>query len=150
MVTRSKGVDVFTEDALIYTRVAVLPEKQKVITWINRANFSLHALERFVERSGCALGLGVVDAIDAEAETLLRSVIQGCLFAQDGDDYLRAREAGVWAGSQDVTSAEQGWRFEQEEALIPTFSARTFLSPDEMRPDVWLRWQDDPRLSMVA
>lgn len=150
MVTRSEGVDVFTEDAVIYTRVTVLPEKQKVITWINRANFSLHALERFIERSGCALGPGVVDAIDAEAETLLRSVIQGRLLEQDGDEYLRARETGVWAGSQDVTSADQGWRFEQEEALIPTFSARTFLSPDEMKPEVWLRWQDNPRLSMVA
>jgi hypothetical protein len=33
---------------------------------------------------------------------------------------------------------------------VPTFSARTFLGPEQMSPCVWLRWQDDTRLSLAA
>jgi len=150
MVTRTEGLDAFTEDALIYTRVTVVPEKRKVGTWINRASFSRHALERFIERGNCDLGPDVLDAVDAEAVTLLGRAVRGELIAHDGDDYLRATDPGVWAGSLDVTRPEPEWRIGREDACIPTFSARTFLGPDEMKPCVWLSWQDDPRLSMAA
>lgn len=32
---------------------------------------------------------------------------------------------------------------------IPIFSARTFLSPTEMRPTVYLRWKDDPNCQIL-
>lgn len=150
MVTRTEGVDAFTEDALIYTRMTVVREKRKEGTSISRASVSRHALERFIERGNCPLGPDVLDAVDAEAATLLGRAVRGDLIAHDGDDYLRARGAGVWAGSLDLTPPEPGWRTGREDACIPTFSARTFLGPDEMKPCVWLRWQDDPRLSMAV
>jgi hypothetical protein len=148
MLTRTEGVEAFTEEAVIYTRVAALPKKGKVVFWINRASFSLHTLERFIERSNCDLGAGILHVVDAEAVLLLRRVVQGGLFEQDGDEYLPANE-GVWAGSLDVTRPEPSWHIVQD-ATIATFSARTFLGPEQMKPCVWLRWRDDPRLSLGA
>lgn len=117
---------------------------------INRANFSLHALERFIERGSCDLGPRVLEAADAEAMALMKHALQNNLIEHDGDEYLQGREQGVWAGSLDLTKPEPEWRTAREDACIPTFSSRTFLGPDEMKPCVWLRWQNDPRLSLVA
>lgn len=150
MVTRTEGVEAFSEDAVIYTRVGALPEKGRMSFWINRVSFSLHALERFIERGKCELGAGVLDVVDAQAVSLLRRVVQGRAFAHEGDEYLSAGDAGVWAGSQDSTRPDPSWGIVREEACIPTFSARTFLGPDQMKPCVWLQWQDDPRLSIAA
>jgi hypothetical protein len=150
MVTRTDGVDAFTEGAMIYTRVSVLPEKGRVGCWINRASFSLHALERYIERGNCELGAGILDVVDAEAVALLRRVVQGGSFAHEWDEYLSGGEAGVWAGSQDATRPDPSWGVAREDVCIATFSARTFLGPDQMKPCVWLRWKDDPRLSLAA
>ncbi|MDT8854119.1 hypothetical protein RNZ50_03535 [Paracoccaceae bacterium Fryx2] len=151
MVTRSDGVDIFTEDALIYTRVAVQFAKGRMHSWINRANFSQHALERLVERSRCPLGQDFLGVVDGEASALLKRCLAGEMIEHDGDSFLRARQEGVWAGSLDLTLPEPEWGGRADpEARVPTFSARTFLGPDEMRPCLWLRWQDDPRLSLVA
>jgi hypothetical protein len=81
---------------------------------------------------------------------MLRRLVQAALFAHEGDEYLPAGEAGVWAGSQDATRPDPSWGITREDACIPAFSARTFLGPDQMKPCVWLRWRDDPRLSLAA
>jgi hypothetical protein len=39
---------------------------------------------------------------------------------------------------------EADWNLFNNCGSVPIFSARTFLSPCEMRPTVWLRWKDDP------
>ncbi|WP_096787628.1 hypothetical protein [Rhodobacter sp. CZR27] len=151
METRSEGMDVFAEDALIYTRLTVEPGRARMQSWINRARFSLHALERLVERSTCALGSDFLGVVDGEAAALLKRCLAGGMIEHDGDSYLRAKEEGVWAGSLDLTLPEADWGvLTQPEARVPTFSVRTFLEPDEMKPCVWLRWQDDPRLSLAA
>ncbi|MEI2776048.1 MAG: hypothetical protein V9G19_08775 [Tetrasphaera sp.] len=36
------------------------------------------------------------------------------------------------------------WNLTNRCGRMPVFSARTFLSPAEMRPTVWLRWKNDP------
>lgn len=150
MVTCKEGVEAFTEDAVVYTRVAISRDKRKTSTWTNRLTFCQHAVERFIQRGNCALGAGIVDILDAEALSLLTRFSEGELIQNDGDDYLPARDAGVWAGSEDATYPDPEWRIARKDACIPTFSARTFLGPDEMNPCVWLRWQNDPRISLAA
>jgi hypothetical protein len=148
--TRSDGVEAFREDALIYTRIVVLLGRGGMATWINRASFSLHALERFVERSDCVIGPDLLPIIDTEAVALLRRAMAGDLIEQDDDSFIRARAEGVWAGSLDEASPDQSWAVSRDDACVPTFSARTFLGPSEMRPAVWLRWQTDPLLTLAV
>ena len=148
--TRADGVEAFREDALIYTRFIVLLGKGGMATWINRASFSLHALERFVERSDCAIGPDILPMIDVEAVALLRRAMACDLIEQDDDCFIRARAEGVWAGSIDQALPDQSWDVARDDACVPTFSARTFLGPAEMRPAVWLRWQTDPNLSLTS
>lgn len=81
---------------------------------------------------------------------MLRHAMDGALIEQEDDCYLRARAEGVWAGSLDHASPDPGWAMNRDDACVPTFSARTFLGPGEVRPAVWLRWQTDPSLSLVA
>lgn len=150
VLTRLDQVEAFSEDALIYSRATLMPERRKVQSWINRVSFSHHALERLVERGGCDLNARLLVKVDAEAVTLLKKASMGDLMKHDGDDYLHASGPGVWAGSMDMSTPEPEWRIAQKDACIPTFSARTFLGPDEMKPAVWLRWQDDPRLSLAG
>lgn len=150
MLTRHDGVDAFREEVLIYTWVTVMNGKGMVRYRIHRASFSRHALERLIERSTCALGAGFLDTIDREAACALARIDHGNLIAHHDDDYLDARADGVWAGSMDLTAPDPDWGLTRDDACIPTFSARTFLGPDEMKPAVWLRWRDDPAMSMVA
>lgn len=77
LLTRAEGYDAFQEEGLVYTRIVVAPRKNGVATWINRANFSLHALERFVERSDCRLGVEFLSALDSEAVAMLRGLMAG-------------------------------------------------------------------------
>lgn len=148
--TKAEGIEAFREDALIYTRIVAAPGKQKVGILINRVSFSRHALERFVERGDCAVDREILPIIDAEAAAMLRHAMEGELFEQNEDGYLRARAEGVWAGSLDHGLPDADWAMARSDACVPTFSARTFLGPDEMRPEVWLRWQADPSLSLAA
>ena len=150
LLTRADGVDAFQEDGLIYTRIVVTVAKGRLTTLINRASFSLHALERFVERSDCGLGADYVAFVDTEAKTLLRSAMNEDIIEHNDDSYVRARAEGVWAGSPDWTVPEPDWGFARTDPGVPTFSARTFLSPDAMKPEVWLRWKADPCLALRA
>lgn len=147
-VTRTDATDLFSEYVLMFTRVWAIPVRGLVQMHINRMTFCLHALERFFERSPSRLDPQFLAVADAEAVTLLRAGAFGTRIEHDGDLYLRAAACGVWAGSQDATPPEPEWgTLAISCAGVPTFSARTFLSPDEMKPEVWLRWQSDPRLS---
>jgi hypothetical protein len=151
VVTRTADVDVFTEEGLIYSRLTVEIGKGGVTTQINRATFCLHALERLVERSACQLGRHFFATVDTEAAAVLRQSMTGNSIEHDGDSYVLARESGIWAGSHDLTDPEPEWGgLMNPAAKVPTFSVRTFLGPDEMKPCLWLRWQEDPRLSMAA
>ena len=147
-VTRTDATDLFAETALLYTRVGAVAQGGSVQFGINRATFCLHALERLVERSQCLFAPCLLSAVDVEAVALLRTGTTDTKIEHDGDSYMRAVTPGVWAGSFDATPAEAIWGKAATPSIgVPTFSARTFLSPDEMKPAVWLRWQPDPTLS---
>lgn len=147
-VIRTEAADLFSECALLFTRVCAVAQRDSVQFGINRATFCLHALERLVERSQSPLDPSFLAAVDAEAVVLLRAGASSARIEHDGNSYIRAAATGVWAGSFDETPPEPEWGASVIPSVgVPTFSARTFLSPNEMKPAVWLRWQPDPTLS---
>lgn len=114
----------------------------------NKAAAGDRAWLRLVERSQSPLDPSFLAAVDAEAVVLLRAGASSARIEHDGDSYIRAAATGVWAESFDETPPEPEWGASVTPSVgVPTFSARTFLSPNEMKPAVWLRWQPDPTLS---
>ena len=150
MITRVDDTDVFAEETLFYTRVAVCMTRHASSFHVSRASLTLHAIERLVERSAVSLDRPLLEAVDAEAMTILRHTAKARLI-EDGDDhYAAGLQSGVWAGRVDHSDPEPEWGLSptNPEARVPVFSARTFLSPEEMRPTVWLRWNADPALTV--
>ena len=150
VVTRAEAAELFAEEALLYTRIGLVPGRRSPGFTLLRASFCLHALERLVERSAVPLDAPLLPTLDAEADRLLRRLATGGMIEDAGDQFLPARAEGVWAGSLDETSLEPDWN------LVPTaetplrlFSARTFLGPDQMRPTLWAKWRGDPALSVA-
>ena len=148
--TRCHGLDAFVEDALIFVRVAVTAGRRKVTTRIDAASFSLHALERFVERGGTDPRAGLLAAVDREADAILRQAARGSAIRDRDDTYRAAVAEGVWAGSEDLFEPDAAWGPAWAGRKVPVFSVRTFLGPEEMNPCVWLAWRDDPHLRIVA
>ncbi len=148
---RVQGADVFQEDALLYTRVAMRARRGSTGFRLTRASFCLHALERLVERSSVALDRPLLASVDAEAVAVLRACVRAEVIADGDDHFLRATGQGLWAGGFDESELEPDWdlAYANSEARVPVFSARTYLSPDQMRPTLWARWQGDPSLTMM-
>ena len=86
-VTRAEAADLFSECALLFTRVCAVAQRDSVQFGINRATFCLHALERFVERSQSPLDPSFLAAVDAEAVVLLRAGASSARIEHDGDSY---------------------------------------------------------------
>lgn len=146
VMTQVEMTDIFAEPSLLYTRIVVRPGKHGTSYSLVRLSFCLHALERFVERSDVAIDRPILPAVDAEAVRLLRHAWQNKVIEDNGDTFFGALKQGVWAGSIDRSAAEDDWglRSTKSDAAIPLYSIRTFLSPEEMRPTVWLKWKEDP------
>ncbi len=142
VTTRAEGTDLFAETALVYSRIAATVRRGSVGYRIWRASFCRHAIERLVERSRVPLDALLLEVMDGEALHLLRQLAREEILADAGDEAISARDEGVWAGCRDVSQVENDWGLTAttEGAVVPTFSARTFLGPDEMRPTLWLRW----------
>jgi hypothetical protein len=146
VVTRAEATDLFAETALIYTRLSIRPARGGTAYRLMRASFCLHALERLVERSRLPLDRPLLPALDAEAVRMLVRLSKGQGIEDEGDTFIPALVPGVWAGSLDRSALEEDWGliFDSPQAVVPVCSVRTFLSPEEMRPTVWLKWKDDP------
>lgn len=149
VLTRAAGRDIHSERALLYTRVVIRPGRTGAAISICRASFGPHALERLVERGGVALDRPLLPVADAEATALLRAMMRGEIIDDQGDQCLRAMAPGLWAGSLDEARPDPDWPLKMPAAAgVPLFSARTFLGEAEMRPTLWLRWRDDPGLTL--
>jgi hypothetical protein len=142
VTTRAEGTDLFAETALIYSRIEATVRRGSVGYRIWRASFCRHAIERLVERSRVPLDALLLAVMDGEAVHLLDRLARDEVLVDAGDEAISARNQGVWAGCRDVSRVEDDWGLTAttEGAAVPTFSARTFLGPDEMRPTLWLRW----------
>ncbi len=152
MVSRAEGEEMFSETTLFYTRLTARPGRNGVGFTLARTSFSLHAMERLVERSSVALDRPLLPALDTEAAAALAALARSEVMEEAGNHYLRARAAGLWAGSLDLSALEPDWglSFGAPEGRIVVLSVRTFLGPDEMRPTLWCRWQGDPALTYGA
>ena len=116
-----------------YTCVAIRAGRGSTGYRLMRVSFWLHAVARLVKRSPVALAQPLLASVDAEAVM----VLAGADLIADGEDHsARATGQGLWAGSLDTSRMEGGCdlTYANPAAQIPVFSARTWLSPDKMRP----------------
>ena len=152
LVNRAGAQKLFGETALVYTRVQVVQTRYGLGFDLLRASFCRHALERLVERSDVALNRPLLATVDAEAGALLRQFSRGRLIEDAGNRLIAGVAKGVWAGGVDDTGLEEDWglAFSDPASRIAVFFARTFLSPEEMRPTLWAKWQDDPAIRVAA
>lgn len=140
--TQVEQQEVFTETAVVYTRLAISCARNRVGYHVTRASFCLHAVERLVERSAVALDRPLLPVVDQEAVRVLRAMAQGRDFIENGDHFMPAVAHGVWAGSLDQATLDEDWGLiAKEPGGVPLYSARTFLSENEMRPTVWCAWK---------
>lgn len=147
---RVDGETAFHETGLIYLRIRAGMSGGRLAFHINAVSFCGHALERLVERSEVPLDSPLLDTIDGEALALFRGWDRAARIVEDEDEYYPASAPGVWAGGHDGMGLEPDWGLSVRSApFIPVFSARTFLSPAEMRPTVYLRWKDDPTCRLL-
>lgn len=147
---RVQGETAFHETGLIYLRVRIDMKGGRLGFGLSAVGFCRHAVERLVERSSLPLDVPLLPALDAEAQAVFRNWDSATRIMDDGDEFYGAAVPGVWAGGYDAMKADADWGLAGgNEPLIPIFSARTFLSPAEMRPTVFLRWKDDPTCRMV-
>lgn len=142
------GETAFHETGLIYLRVQVGLAAGRMGFQLSAVSFCRHALERLVERSDLPLDAALLPQVDAEAVTIFRGWEHAARIAEAGDDYYPAAYPGVWAGGHDLMALDPDWSLRNASGHLPVFSARTFLSPAEMRPTVWLRWKADPACCM--
>ena len=147
---RVQGETAFLEAGLIYLRARANLVRGRFGYRISAVSFCAHALERLVERSRVCLDAPLLHVIDAEVQTIFRAWDNGARILQDDDEFYPGSTAGVWAGSHDGMSLEPDWGLSTDLLqTIPIFSVRTFLSPTEMRPTVYLRWKDDPACRLL-
>jgi hypothetical protein len=138
------GETAFHETSLIYVRARADMAGSRFGFRVSAISFCGHALERLVERSDIPLK-ALLPLIDVEAQAIFRGWDRGTRIVEQGDEYFPASAQGVWAGGYDGMSLEPDWGLSNNTTQsVPIFSVRTFLSPVEMRPAVYLRWKDDP------
>ena len=148
--SRVEGETAFEETGLIYLQVRVgFGGGPGVGFQLSAVSFCRHAVERLVERSAIPLEVGLLLHIDAEALALFRSWDRTALIADAGDEFYPAAASGLWAGGHDEMTVGADWGLSNVGGRLPLFSVRTFLSETEMRPTVWLRWNNDPHCRMT-
>jgi hypothetical protein len=141
---RVEGQTVFQETGLIYLRATVGMTGPHLGFRLSAVSFCTHALERLVERSDVNLQTALLPQVDAEAQAIFRGWELAARIMDAGDEYYPAATPGLWAGGHDEMALDPNWNLFNGCGHLPIFSARTFLSEAEMRPTLWLRWQDDP------
>ena len=147
---RRDGQSIFHETGLIYFWTRAWLERKTPRFQIGAVSFCAHALERLVERSDVPIEATLLPEIDTEAQEIFRRWERESVIQEDGDDYYPAIRAGVWAGGHDEMAPDPEWGINPiSDPSLPIFSARTFLSAEEMKPTVWLRWKDDPTCLMI-
>lgn len=147
---RVQGETVFRETGLIYLRARAAMASGRIGFRISAVGFCGHALERLVERSEVRLDAPLLQVIDAEAQAVFRGWDSQARIVEGDYEFYSASTLGVWAGGHDGMCLEPDWGLSTD--LVPAisiFSARTFLSPAEMRPTVYLRWKDDPSCRLL-
>lgn len=142
MQTQHEEQELFAEDVLLYSAVFAESTRTKRSLHIARVSLNYHAIERLIERSDCEIGPGFLELIDQEANHILKELARDVSITHNEDEFIRSSYCGVWAGSMDASRPDPEWFVGEEDQKAPIFSIRTFLSPDEMHPYVWMKWND--------
>ncbi|HEV8035592.1 hypothetical protein [Yoonia sp.] len=142
MQTRHEEEELFTEDVLLYSAVFAESTRTRRSLHIARVSLNYHAIERLIERSDCEIGPGFLGLIDREANHILKELARDMCISHNEDEFIRSSYCGVWAGSIDASRPDPEWFASEADPKAPIFSVRTFLSPDEMHPSIWMKWND--------
>lgn len=143
------GEKVFQETGLIYLRAKVRLTATGIAFNLSAVSFCCHALERLVERSKFSFNTSLLTQVDAEALTIFRAWDRAARIVDCQDEFYPSASYGVWAGGHDEMELDPDWQLVGCRGKLPIFSARTFLSPAEMRPTLYLRWKDDPAYQVL-
>lgn len=143
-----EGEKVFQETGLIYLRATVRLTAIGVAFNLSAVSFCCHAMERLVERSKFSFDTPLLKQIDEEALTVFRAWDRAASIVDCQDEFYPSASNGVWAGGHDEMELDPDWQLVGGRGKMSIFSARTFLSPEEMRPTLYLRWKDDPTYQM--
>lgn len=142
MQTRHEEQELFAEDVLLYSAVFAESTRTKRNLHIARVSLNYHAIERLIERSDCEIGPGFLELIDREANHILKELARDVSITHNEDEFIRSSYCGVWAGSIDASRPDPEWFASEADQKAPIFSIRTFLSPDEMHPSIWMKWNE--------
>lgn len=142
MQTQHEGEDLFEENVLLYSNVFASITRTTRSLHVARVSLNYHAMERLIERSDCEIGPDFLELIDREADHIFRELMREASITHDEDEFIRSTYCGVWAGSMDASLPDPEWLAENADEKAPIFSIRTFLSPDEMHPYVWMKWNE--------
>lgn len=142
MQTQHEEQELFAESVLLYSVVIAETTRTTRRLQIARVSLNYHAIERLIERSDCEIGPGFLELIDREANHILKELARDVTITHNEDDFIRSSYCGVWAGSIDASRPDPEWFAGASDPKAPIFSVRTFLSPDEMHPYVWMKWND--------
>lgn len=140
MQSQHEGQELFAEDVLLYSAVFAERTRTTRSLYIARVSLNYHAIERLIERSDCEIGPGFLELIDREANHILKELARDVSIMYNEDEFIRSSYCGVWAGSMDASRPDPEWFAREANQKAPIFSVRTFLSPDEMHPYVWMKW----------
>lgn len=142
MQTQHEEQELFVEDVLLYAAVIAETTRTSRSLHIARVSLNCHAIERLIERSDCEIGPGFLELIDREANHMLKELARDETITHDEDEFIRSSYGGVWAGGIDASRPDPEWFAGEADQNAPIFSVRTFLSPDEMHPWIWMKWND--------
>ena len=137
----------FDERAISYTRLDAWPSGGEVAVCASRVFFSIHALQRFIQRTEVDYRNGLENAVDLEGLNCVNALRGDYLLGSDTYAYVASNNfIGAWPAEVSQSSTETGWPQPSsgDQSKIKTLSIRTFISPDEMSPQVYLQWKDDP------
>ena len=150
--TIHEGGDCFDEQVVSYTRLDVWPHDGQVSVSSYRALFSIHALQRFIQRTDVDYRDKLETAVNLEGIACLSALSGNYLLGSDTNAYAPSiKFMGAWAVEVTRGEAEIGWpnTSSGDRPEVRILSVSTFLSPDEMSPQVYLQWNGDPRCNFL-
>tara|TARA_B100000780_G_C21000503_1_gene400312 strand:- start:110 stop:847 length:738 start_codon:yes stop_codon:yes gene_type:complete len=150
--TVQEDTELFDEQVVSYTRLDTWFGNGRLAFCACRVLFSIHALQRFIQRTSIDYKNQLERSVDLEGITCLSALVDDTLLGSDTNAYAPSNKfIGAWPAEVTQSEAENGWPDTSAGDLpkIRTLSVRTFFSPDEMSPQVYLQWNGDPRCNFL-
>ena len=145
---------VFDEETISYTRLDAQLKHNSILFTAQRVFFSLHAIQRLIQRSNLNFRKprALEQALNAEGLVCLAALKDDSYFGSETNSYVRSKNfLGAWPTEVTMSHFDAGWPRTpgEDQRKFQTLSVRSFISPDEMTPQVYLLWKNDPRFSFL-